>query len=159
MIQSIQITKLQNFSSSTITDVVLGDLLLKTNEDNAQSRFFEVIEEIPYPGFNDMDDKIRLLKLNESIKFNDYIRPACISQPKCKFSQQLLAIGWSDTNVRSNEKLHKVNINYIANTKCQEAFLIDYKTYIQGIENKTHFCAAAAEERDMCEVRKIKQFI
>lgn len=65
-----------------------------------------------------------------------------------------MAIGWSETNVRKNDFLHKVKLNYISNGKCEETFKEDYKTYFRGIENKTHFCAAAAEERDMCEVRK-----
>lgn len=133
---------------------MIGDLQLDTDEDDDHSKVFEVVNEFAYPGFDDPDNNIRLLKLNESIKFNEYIRPVCLSQSKCNISQRLVAIGWSETNVRDNDFLHKVKSNYISNTKCEQLFGNDYYKYVPDSEKKTHFCAAATDDRDMCDVRQ-----
>lgn len=116
------------------------------------------MEEFTHPKFKDDPSyDIALLKLNGSVEFNEYIRPACLSQPDSYISQQLIEISWSDTDIRDKE-LQKMKSTLISNTACNEEIMNGgYEEYAQGVKNEITFCAVPnVEDRNMCGVRKMK---
>ncbi len=135
--------------------VVLGDLEIGTNTDDARPRTYEVIETFVHPNFNILDQRsdIKLLKLNESVKFDEYVQPACLSLDQSSIPQQLLEIGWSVNNVNSSKRLHKAKMNYVSNESCKKNRNHLQTKYIREIDNGTIFCARPEEgDRIMCSV-------
>lgn len=134
--------------------IILGDLDQSTNEDDARRQRFEAIETFTHPNFDayDRSSNIKLLKFNGSIKFDEYIRPACLSQPESEIPQKLMEIGWGDTNIRSNGRLHKVKMNHISDENCKKVWthegLGKYFT-----DSGSIFCAETIkDDRHMCAV-------
>lgn len=124
----------------------------ETDKFDAQPQVFEVIKEICHPEFNFPINNVKLLKLNASVKFNDYIRPACLSHPQTAISQRLIEIGGFGKASRKYS-LHRVKFNFISNCKAATTEL-SYKKYIQGFESGLNFCANAKKgDRDFCDVR------
>lgn len=136
--------------------VVLGDLDKNTIVDDVSAQSFEVIDEIENPQFSfDSTYDLVLLKLNESVTFNEYVQPACLPQSETIISEQLLEIGWATTNIRSNSRLHKVKTSAISNTICKDKFkLIQHQDkYMANIDNGNIFCTMTSDgDRDICDV-------
>lgn len=153
----------ENFVLSTATCdfsfgndyIILGDLDEATYKDDVQLRRFDVIEKFVHPTAN-----IVLLQLNESVQFNEYILPACLSQSQFTNSQQFVEIGWSSTNIRDNGRVHKVKMNYVSNAMCKDIFNANNRTkYIREIDNGSIFCAATRKgDREMCAVSRRNRF-
>lgn len=142
--------------------IILGDLDHSSKGIDSHLKRFEVIKEIKPPDFHlHQSHTIKLLKLNESVQFDEYVRPACLSQPKSIISQPLIEIGWSETLVRDNKHLHKVKLNFMSTTTCKKEIAKGghSELYTRGIDDGTHFCAAVEKiDQDMCPVRKIHRF-
>lgn len=136
--------------------VVFGDLDRSTHDDDALAQSFEVIDEIKHPKFSsDVTYDVKLLKLNESVTFNEYIQPACLPQPESTISNQLLEIGWTTTNIRNNNKLHKVKTTTISNAVCKDKFkfIAHQKKHMANIDNGNIFCTMTNDgDRDICNV-------
>ncbi len=130
---------------------------LGTKTDDARPRTYDVIETFTHPNFNgdDKSSNIILLKLNESVTFDEYVRPACLSTNQYSNLQQLLVVSWGDTNIRSDHRLKKVKMNYIPNETCKKNRPSYQMKYIGGIDNGTIFCAGPDEgDEIVCEVSK-----
>ena len=135
---------------------------VSTINDDARIQRLDIIEEFTHSKYNadDLTSNIRLLKLNESITFDEYVRPACLSQPDSEIEQKLLLIGWSDTNIRRNGLLHKAPLNYVSDTNCAEIYSAKARTkYVRDIDSGQIFCAEVkAGGREMCAVSKSHRF-
>lgn len=148
----------KDFHFSTAKHVILGDLYNSTHTNVTLPQRYDVIKEIryPHPKFNlHPSHTIKLLKLNELVKFNDYIRPTCLPQPKSNISQRLMEVGWSETSIRNNKLLHKVKLNLVLNRKCEKEMTRGgfHELYTRGIDDGSHFCAVAnVDKRDTCHV-------
>lgn len=142
-----------DFSSLT-KNVILGDLKVGTNEDDGHSQQYQVIEEYLHPQYrNDSSFDLKLLKLNSSVKFDDYIQPACLSQPETTNVSKFLEIGWSRTNIRDNNLLHKVKLTVVSNAICKQTFNRSAH-HEQLIDEETIFCAITKKgDREMCQVK------
>lgn len=151
------------FHFSTAEHVILGDLDNLSKDNDSHLKRFEVVKKIKHPDFHLLPSHtIKLLKLNESVQFDEYVRPACLSQPKSIISsQRLIEIGWSETLVRGNKLFHKVKTNFMSTTTCKEEIAKGghSELYTRGIDVGTHFCAAVEKnDQDICPVRKMPQF-
>ncbi|KAG4077498.1 hypothetical protein HA402_002925 [Bradysia odoriphaga] len=113
--------------------------------DDAQPKTYKVINTFTHPDFN-IDyayADIKLYQLNESIKFNEYMRPACLSVNDTSISENLTQIIWGRTNIRDNNILHKINLNYISNKSCEKAYKITNgrQNFVKEVEMESIFCA------------------
>ncbi|XP_037044755.1 serine protease Hayan-like isoform X2 [Bradysia coprophila] len=135
----------KNFHLCSDPTIVLGDLELFTEMDDAQSKTYKVINTFTHPDFNQgyAYADIKLYQLNESIKFNEYVRPACLSSNDLSVSEALTQITWGTTNIRKNRILHKINLNNISNISCKKAYKISksHKNSVKDIETQSIFCA------------------
>lgn len=125
-----------------------------SDEDDEQMQVYSVIKEFEHPKFSrdDWNYNIKLLQLNDSVKFNEYIRPACLVESTN--SQRFIEVGWGRTNVRTNSRLHKVKFIAVSNQICKEEYdAEDLTEYVREIDNGTIFCALPRKgEREMCDV-------
>lgn len=65
---------------------------------------------------------IQLVKLNESITFNEYIMPVCLPSPELDIGTIFIASGWGSTyssEYASSDKLLKVVINEVPSIRCK----------------------------------------
>lgn len=77
--------------------VRLGDLNLQNNNDGAHPVEFLVEEVIVHPNYIQTSkyNDIALLRLDNVVKFNDHIRPACLnSNDNLNYFQKATATGW-----------------------------------------------------------------
>lgn len=82
---------------------------------------------------------IQLIKLNESVLFNDFIRPICLPSPELDIGSKFIVTGWGSTFTSNtqNENLLKVEINQRSENVCKKSFR-NFKNDIQicaGTEN------------------------
>lgn len=77
--------------------VRLGDLNLQTNNDGAHPVEFLVDETIVHPDYikTSKYNDIALLRLDNKVQFNNYIRPSCLyTNDNINYSQKVTATGW-----------------------------------------------------------------
>lgn len=136
---------------------MLGDLDTSGSYDDARPRTYNVIATFRHPDFN-FDDRrsdIKLYKLNQTVRFDEYVRPACLAARKNLNQQEkLLEIGWAETNIRSNKLLHKIKLNYVPDKTCLATYKSEGKSqYIKDVSSGKTFCAGANKgDRQMCGV-------
>lgn len=139
---------------------ILGELEVGKNNAGARPQQFDIIEEFVHNNFSHDDHSfnLRLFRLNQSVEFNDFIRPACLPQSEAMTSQHYIEVGWSQTNVHNNKRLHKVKVDSVSNEACKKEYSFNPTIkYIKGIDNGTVLCAATKKgSRDMCKVSKGK---
>ena len=58
----------------------MGDLNMKSNDEDARPENFKIIQHINHPDFKQshLANDIALYKLDRAVVFNDYIRPICL---------------------------------------------------------------------------------
>lgn len=139
------------------TKVVLGDLNHTATKDNVHSQHYRVFEQFVYPKFSEgiHTFDLRLLKLNGSVKFNEYIRPACLPQSEAEISDVFKEVGWGDTDVRPSPLIHKVSLFRVTNEYCKDYFkwIQHQQKLMKRIDEGTIFCAISAYGgRDICSV-------
>lgn len=80
--------------------VRLGDLNLRTTEDNTQVQEFSVAKVFRHPGyvFPAHYNDIALLQLDRDVKFDGYVRPACLHVEQDIPARQPEATGWGLTD-------------------------------------------------------------
>lgn len=76
--------------------VRLGELNLKKNNDGANPIDILVDEIIVHPDYisSSRYNDIALIRLNNIVKFNDHIRPACLYNNNNIYSHKVTATGW-----------------------------------------------------------------
>lgn len=137
--------------------VRLGDLDNASDEDDAFAQQYNIIKNITYPlyKFPDRYHDIALLKIDKKIKFNEYIRPACLPDVYTTPSGRIVVPGWGQNSFRGNSKtyLQKVAMNLVSHRDCNETYAPrGIRTLRRGIDNRTHICAVAEFGRDACQV-------
>ncbi|XP_037032584.1 serine protease persephone-like [Bradysia coprophila] len=134
--------------------VILGDLNMATTNDDEHTQKFEIIAEFQHPKYvEDSPFDLKLLKLNESVKFDEYVRPACLPQSQSEISHRFYEVGWSRTNVRENKLLHKVKLYQISNDFCKDRFkwIAHQQPMMKRLDEQIIFCATSVDgDRDMC---------
>ncbi len=136
---------------------MVGDLEYGTTKDDTRVKTYDVIETFVHPNFNAVNQRsdILLLKLNESVKFDEYVRPASLSLDRYSIPKQLLEIGCGKTNVRSDGRLKKIKMNFISNESCKKNRTSHHRKYIQEIDNGAIFCAGPKEgDETFCGVSR-----
>lgn len=86
---------------------------------------------------NKRSNDILLVKLNESVSFNEYIMPACLPSDKFDIGKVFTATGWGSTKTTNlkNNHLLKVELNEISNC-----------TKLGQFDEKTQICAGSETE-------------
>lgn len=144
--------------------VLLGELNYASNEDESQPQQFNVLERIKHPDFRfpSKYNDIALIKINGSVKFNQYIRPACLpeSEQFVISTKRVIASGWgkTDFNAPPSPYLQKVVLELFTHQECNATYSNDINRYLRrGIIDETQLCAGSHFGRkDTCQVKKNK---
>ncbi|XP_076240858.1 serine protease snk [Calliopsis andreniformis] len=135
----------------------LGDLNLQRSDDDAKPQNFRIIERIKHPKYQwpSAYNDIALVKLEEKVKFNAWIRPSCIpySLPDIEDQGKAVATGWglvdwTDYQSNSNDLL-KVTIKMVPHARCNQTFGTDTKLE-RGIIDESQICAGDVG-KDTCQ--------
>ncbi|KAL7302302.1 hypothetical protein TKK_0004965 [Trichogramma kaykai] len=121
---------------------------------NAQDR--RIVDRIRHPKYKASSKyyDIALLRLETPVKFNGYVRPACLSlDSRLPVGQNSLATGWGlremfDTD--APEDLLKVTVPVIAQDQCQRVYQNQKQNLANGIDQMTQFCAGTYG-KDTCQ--------
>lgn len=146
-----------NSQDGILKYVRLGELIQDTNEDDSAPQDFKVIQEIKYPKFvsSSKYNDIALLRLNESVIFNAYIRPLCLPTSAMNNNDVLIATGWGGTerNGEPSKSLLKVVLDPFLHQECYNYYLYNRdRKLINGIDERTQLCAGSRllERKDTC---------
>lgn len=142
--------------------VLLGELDHSRDNDDARPQQFNIAERFKHPGFlrKHKYNDIALLKLANEVKFNEYIRPACLPDTN-SLSFSAIATGWGrlDTDRAQSPHLQKVELDLYTNRDCNSLYGTLNTRYVsRGILDQTQLCAGSHNGRgDTCQVSFIKK--
>ncbi|KAG8035025.1 hypothetical protein G9C98_005448 [Cotesia typhae] len=138
------------------TQVRVGDLNLKRNDDDAKPQSKKIIDIIRHPDYKKPLEyhDIALIKMESSVKFDAYVRPACLPYGNV-ITENAIATGWGRVDWADEEgsaDLLKVTLAMVPHQVCNANFLggsSDYKLK-QGVINEWQLCAGE-EGKDTCQ--------
>lgn len=141
--------------------VRVGVLDYDSDEDdiNSKSLQFTIAEIFLFPFYKTTAqyEDILLLKINGSIDFNEYIRPACLSNSNSIISERVIVAGWGSTEYRQSfyTNLQRIQLTFVPHTECNASYASRFSSSAlrRGIVNATQICAMAKEgDPDACQV-------
>ncbi|XP_022906189.2 venom protease-like [Onthophagus taurus] len=136
--------------------VRLGDLDIKSNEDDASPRQFGIAQTFRHPEY-ESDKKyhdLALLRLNSSVDFNVYIKPACLHTEKELLNDRFIVAGWGKTSFGGDDAsiLQKVNLTISDHTSCSKTYTKRVNGLNDGLIEDIQICAeGAAKGGDTCQ--------
>ncbi|XP_071055536.1 venom protease-like [Onthophagus taurus] len=137
--------------------VRLGDLDIRSNDDDAFPVEYEVAETYEYPEYRP-DSKyhdIGLIRLKKNVEFSTYIKPACIYVPKeLPKNESFVAAGWGRVYFGGTHpnNLQKVELNITDFQTCSQTYTKGIDGLEDGVNVDTQICAEGADEGgDTCQ--------
>lgn len=117
--------------------VRLGDQHLFRDDDRAEPKDYNIEEFINHPQFlrkQGQYNDIALIKLDRSVTFSRFIRPACLYDREATPSKQAIATGFGSIGFAEDPShdLMKVSLNIYDNKLCAEAFA-GHRTVKKGV--------------------------
>lgn len=137
----------------------LGDLNLISTSDDAKPQEYNIKEFIDHPEYRPPStyNDILLIKLEEKVKFNHYVRPICLYTEFQPPTKSAIASGWGKTeDADGSDDLLKVTLEFFSQNECFKYFPANRRKYSEGIIEKSQICAGSRSElKDTCQVTLI----
>ncbi|XP_022906190.2 venom protease-like [Onthophagus taurus] len=141
----------------TVKYVRLGDLDIRSNDDDAFPVEYEVAEVFEFPEYRP-DSKyhdIGLVRLKKNVDFNAYIKPACIYVPR-EFPKNVrfIVAGWGRVYFGGTHpnNLQKVELNITEIETCSKTYSRQTNGLENGVNLDTQICAEGADPGgDTCQ--------
>eukprot|EP00057_Strongylocentrotus_purpuratus_P011161 XP_011665635.1 PREDICTED: uncharacterized protein LOC585547 isoform X4 [Strongylocentrotus purpuratus] len=118
--------------SDFLDSVVMGDLHLSIGSEHHLAISPDNIFMHPQYDDNTTNADIALIKLSQPVPFNEYVRPACLSQTleELKDYKTCIITGWGNTEHDGADNLRKAVVRLIEKERCKELYDIpdDYDT-------------------------------
>lgn len=137
--------------------VLLGDLDYAREDDDSRPLLVNIAERVKHPQYTSKFkyNDIALFRLDISLKFTEYVRPACLPELS-KIGFTAVATGWGrlDYNRPLSTHLQKVELDLYTHQECDDLYAVLDSRYInKGIANDTQLCAGTYSGRgDTCQV-------
>lgn len=135
--------------------VRLGDLDITNDTDDAKPQNFTVANIFVYPEYQASSHyhDIALVKLDKSVEFNDYMKPACLYTGR-NISTKLIATGWGETDFSGGSSSHlmKVELDSVDYEECASNYADSGSMLGYGIVDDLQICAGDSEGKDTCLV-------
>ncbi|XP_014488515.1 PREDICTED: serine protease persephone-like [Dinoponera quadriceps] len=136
----------------------IGDLNLLQTNDSTQPQTIKIIERITHPNYKRPSayHDIAVLKLETSVDYTAWVRPAClpIDMPDIGRDGKAIATGWGRVDwaeETGSDNLLKVTINLISQASCNESFYDgDSPQLALGIVDDWQICAGELG-KDTCQ--------
>lgn len=134
--------------------VILGELNLARNDDDADPVEIDVIEIKSHPQYRPPKkyNDIALLKLRSPAPFSRFIRPACLWTDKEIHQTKAVATGWGTTSFAGDrsDNLLKVALDVFDNSQCSQTYSID-KNIPNGVLDSMLCAGDLAGGKDTCQ--------
>jgi len=137
---------------------LLGDYILDRTDDDAQTLQVNIVNIYIHPQFRASSKyyDIALLRLDRNIRFNQYMRPACLPDTFNTNTRKVIVSGWGKTGYRdgASNVLMKVVLELFTQEECTVAYSRESRgTQLQqGIVETQQFCAGShTEKKDACQ--------
>lgn len=133
--------------------------------DDAYPKQYNVIERIKHPNFRHPSkyNDIALLRLDNSVQFNPYIRPACLQQTHSIDAEKVVASGWGkiDYNKAASEHMQKVTLEIFTHVDCNSSYANEIGRRLRdGIVDYSQICAGShSAKKDTCQVCSLAENI
>lgn len=135
------------------TYIRVGDLDIKSNEDDAMPQDVAIKRTIPYPEFEPPSKyhDIGLIELETPVNLNDYVKVACLDS-SIEHNHNMVVMGWGRTEFagQSSSHLLKADVEEVPQNQCQSFYKNDKDALPNGIVNDLMICAGG--ESDTCQV-------
>ncbi|CAD7092799.1 unnamed protein product [Hermetia illucens] len=141
--------------------VRLGELVLLSDEDEAEPQTLKIIEIILHPDYktNSKYNDIGLAKMEKKVKLTPFIRPACLPTEFGGPETLAIASGWGHTEFGANEgsnHLLKVVLTKFSHQECNMTYVsqhyLEKKGLKDGIREETQLCAGSRTAmKDTCK--------
>lgn len=138
--------------------MLLGELNYANDTDDAHPQQFNVIERIKHPDFKHPSKyhDIALLRLNRSVYFSQYVRPACLQQTHSVNFDKVIASGWgkTDFNKAASKQMQKVALELFPHDQCNASYASEIGRRLRiGIDDMIQICAGShSDKKDTCQV-------
>lgn len=136
----------------------MGELNYGNTTDDAHPQQFMIIERFKHPNFRHPSkyNDIALLRVDNTVHFDQYIRPACLQQSQSLDAEKVIASGWgkTDYNKPSSEHMQKVLLELFTHTECNASYANEIGRRLRvGIAEETQICAGShSSKKDTCQV-------
>ena len=135
--------------------VRVGDLNIDVSGESDHEKTFDVVEFITHDTYGKKQPRnndIGLLKLNQTIYYNEGVQPVCLDflTEWMYLNKTLTAIGWGTTNVthpRPNDQLLKIDLKLVKRSRCKNE--TDYSSQPELLTNR--MICAVSEFGDACQ--------
>ncbi|KAL7021811.1 hypothetical protein ACKWTF_012037 [Chironomus riparius] len=136
--------------------VRLGDQNLRTKTDNANETDINIVKFIKHPqhSYRLSKNDIALIKLEYSVTFTKYIRPACLWQSSFFNFTQAIATGWGATQYgsKTSDELMKVELDIFDNNNCNTILSDSLSLTPEKYLDNSQICAGILEGgKDTCQ--------
>lgn len=131
------------------------------NEAGDQAQIYDVAESIPHPDYRSqlgIYNDIGLIRLEHDIRFNYYIRPACLppfADDLTQLVQTAVAAGWGRTEYKGqrSDQLMKVELELFSAAECNQSYTKPfYPRTPFGANATTQLCAGSrTTHKDTCQ--------
>lgn len=135
-------------------------MVIDDDRDDSQPIDVNIVERIKHPDYKSQSkyNDIALLRLESQIKFNKYVRPACLPTSYNPITTNAIATGWGVTEYQGSQSksLMRVILELYSIQECNSTFgrLIN-RQLKDGILEATQMCAGShIDRRDTCQVNK-----
>lgn len=123
--------------------IKIGDLILNSDEDDAQPQEFDIIKTFTHPNYRPSDqyNDIALAKIDKKARLNLYARPACLdTSTNIDFTKKPTGSGWGEN--KYEHSLLRVPSEYVTPPDCNNAYQLVTKSKPRdGIMGETQICA------------------
>ncbi|EFN81876.1 Serine protease snake [Harpegnathos saltator] len=137
----------------------VGDLNLARTNDDARPQTIRIVERISHPDYKNPSEyhDIAIMKLETSVTYNAWVRPAClpVDLPDTGTDGEAVATGWGRVDwaeEQGSDNLLKVTLSLVPQQSCNESFF-DVDSIIKlarGIVDEWQICAGE-EGKDTCQ--------
>ncbi|XP_017783278.1 PREDICTED: serine protease snake-like [Nicrophorus vespilloides] len=145
---------LYNVEYGSVKHVRLGDLNLKSDEDDDQVQDFTVMKRYKHPLYKRPSKyhDIALLELDRDAKVTEYVKIACLNVIDIPNDNVYIAIGWGllSFHGKTANILQKVHVREVNNSACNNFYEVHQRFYNSGIVESTQICAGEPG-KDTCK--------
>lgn len=154
---------LSHHSKGRVSEVLLGELDLSKEDDDARPQRVVVADMVRHPDYTNAQryHDIALLRLERPAVLSEYVRPACLhaetSTVRAGVGTNVTVSGWGKIDFTEEDlspALLKAGINVVAQADCNKAYLSESRQpgskLPKGIVD-TQICAGGDAGKDACQ--------
>ncbi|XP_017783437.1 PREDICTED: serine protease snake-like [Nicrophorus vespilloides] len=134
--------------------VRLGDLNLKTTDDEADPQEFLVTKTYKHPLYKRPSKyhDIALIELDRAAVITEFVQPACLYINLNTSHSILIATGWGLLSFQGKtaDHLQKLYLHHVNNSDCKKAYDVNHRVLSEGIHEQYQICAGYPR-RDTCQ--------